>query len=90
MTANEVKRLLDAGAIVVLRKNMLGSYLALSVSTNTEAYDAVTDVVDRAMGYNPATEDYPDQVAGVVETDHMTPVGALAALVEKAIKGAAS
>lgn len=90
MTANEVKHLLDAGAIVVLRKNALGSYLALSVSTDAAAYDAVTDVVDHAMGYDPATEDYPDQVAGVVETDHFTPVGALAALAEKAIAGATS
>lgn len=94
--AEDVKKLLDNGHIVVLRMCGMGSYLAVSVQDGTEASKILDDAIDTALGWDgidpvpgsdSACREFEENMPGVVETDDFTIEALLYRITEKATTG---
>lgn len=91
-TADDVKKLLDAGHTVVLRTCGLGSYFAVCVQKGTEAERTLSDAVDTCLGWDGeevagGDREFDDNMPGVVETDDFSPSKVLYRLTEKVTTG---
>lgn len=85
--AEEVKKLLDNGHTVVLRRSGMGGYLAVAVRDGTEAGGKLDHVVDVCLGLAEVYGDYGENLEGVVETDDFNIADLLYRITEKATTG---
>lgn len=85
--AEEVKKLLDNGHTIVLRKTAMNSYLAVSVKDGTRASQFLDETVDACLGYGDADECQGENLEGVVDTDDFNIADLLYRITEKATTG---